>query len=220
MPACRDTPRRARETSSYFKRARHCDPGKQKLLEGEGILLGIIWETGGNRGRGEASEKEQLAASRDEKNGQAPQAQPEGDSRKGTLPGKRFTGCTWGWCATRLTPHCHQKARAVLVRPTLQPHAGFSVRQVLTPSAPTSRETPASSPLPSCLRAPHKSHTGKPKSTGGGSCSLLQRIFPTQESHQGLLRCRRILSQLSYQGSPYKPHNLTCKPETERIGKG
>ena len=41
---------------------------------------------------------------------------------------------------------------------------------------------------------------GKPKNTGVGSLSLLQRIFPTQESNQGLLYCRRVLQQLSYQG--------------------
>ena len=45
---------------------------------------------------------------------------------------------------------------------------------------------------------------GKPKNTGEGSLSLLQRIFPTQESNWGLLHCRWILYQLSYQGSPYK----------------
>ena len=43
---------------------------------------------------------------------------------------------------------------------------------------------------------------GKPKNTGVGSLSLLQRIFLTHESNQGLLRCRWILYQLSYQGSP------------------
>ena len=43
---------------------------------------------------------------------------------------------------------------------------------------------------------------GKPKNTTGGSLSLLQWIFWTQESSQGLLHCRRILYQLSYQGSP------------------
>ena len=43
---------------------------------------------------------------------------------------------------------------------------------------------------------------GKPKNTGVGSRSLLQQIFLTQESNQGLLHCRRILSQLSYHGSP------------------
>ena len=42
---------------------------------------------------------------------------------------------------------------------------------------------------------------GKPKSTGVGSLSLLQRIFPTQESNQGFLHCRQILYQLSYQGN-------------------
>ena len=32
--------------------------------------------------------------------------------------------------------------------------------------------------------------------------TLLQRIFPTQESNWGLLLCRPILYQLNYQGSP------------------
>ena len=44
--------------------------------------------------------------------------------------------------------------------------------------------------------------TGKPKNTGVGSLSLLQWIFPTQESNWGLLHCRWILYQLSYQESP------------------
>ena len=35
-----------------------------------------------------------------------------------------------------------------------------------------------------------------------GSLSLLQQIFPTQESNPGLMCCRQILYQLSYQGSP------------------
>ena len=35
-----------------------------------------------------------------------------------------------------------------------------------------------------------------------GSHSLLQGILHTQESNQGLLYCRRILYQLSYQESP------------------
>ena len=41
------------------------------------------------------------------------------------------------------------------------------------------------------------------QNTGVGSCFVLQRIFPTQESNQGLLHCRRIHYQLSHQGSPY-----------------
>ena len=43
---------------------------------------------------------------------------------------------------------------------------------------------------------------GKPKNTGVCSISLLQGIFLTQESNRGLLHCRQILYQLSYQGSP------------------
>ena len=43
---------------------------------------------------------------------------------------------------------------------------------------------------------------GKPNNTGVGSLSLLQQIFPTQESNRGLLHCRWILYQLRYQGSP------------------
>ena len=49
----------------------------------------------------------------------------------------------------------------------------------------------------------------KPKNTGVGSLSLLQGIFPTQELSQGLLHCRRIPYQLSYQRSPI-PTILFC----------
>ena len=41
---------------------------------------------------------------------------------------------------------------------------------------------------------------GKPKNTGMGSLSLLRQIFSTQELSWGLLHCRWILYQLSYQG--------------------
>ena len=37
---------------------------------------------------------------------------------------------------------------------------------------------------------------------GVGTCSLPQGIFPTQGSNPGLEHCRRILYQLSHQGSP------------------
>ena len=40
----------------------------------------------------------------------------------------------------------------------------------------------------------------KPKNTGVDSLSRLQGIFPTQELNWGLLHCRWILYQLSYQG--------------------
>ena len=41
---------------------------------------------------------------------------------------------------------------------------------------------------------------GKPKNTGVASLSLLQGIFQTQESNQGLVHYRQILYQLSYEG--------------------
>ena len=41
---------------------------------------------------------------------------------------------------------------------------------------------------------------GKPKNPGVGSLSLLQGIFPTQESNQDLLHCRQIPYQLNHQG--------------------
>ena len=40
------------------------------------------------------------------------------------------------------------------------------------------------------------------KNTGMGCHSLLQKIFPTQESNPGLLHCRQMLYRLSHQGSP------------------
>ena len=40
-------------------------------------------------------------------------------------------------------------------------------------------------------------------SPGQGSLSLLQGIFPNQESHQGLMHCKWILYQLSCQGAPW-----------------
>ena len=43
------------------------------------------------------------------------------------------------------------------------------------------------------------------KNTGGGSHSLLQGIFPTQELKPGLLHCRQILCHLNHQETNRKP---------------
>ena len=60
----------------------------------------------------------------------------------------------------------------------------------------------------------------KPKNTGVGSLSLLQRIFLTQKSKQGLLHFRRILYQLSYQGSPNEGlTGIKIKSMPERISQ-
>ena len=49
------------------------------------------------------------------------------------------------------------------------------------------------------------------QNTGVGSLSLLRGVFPTQSLNPGILHCRRILYQLSYQGSHSYGHrpNLT-----------
>ena len=46
------------------------------------------------------------------------------------------------------------------------------------------------------------------QNAGVGSLSLLQGIFPPQESNWGLLNCRQILYQLSYQGSPSETRSV------------
>jgi len=46
------------------------------------------------------------------------------------------------------------------------------------------------------------------QNTGVSRLSLLQGIFPTQESNSGLPHCRRILYQLSQQGSPSQHQGL------------
>ena len=54
---------------------------------------------------------------------------------------------------------------------------------------------------------------GNPKNTGLDRLSLFQRIFPTQESNWGLLHCRQILYQLSYEGRPtLKSTHTVWKP--------
>ena len=45
------------------------------------------------------------------------------------------------------------------------------------------------------------------QNTRVGNLSLLQEVFPTQESNQGLLHSRQILYQLSYEGSPEAPYS-------------
>ena len=50
---------------------------------------------------------------------------------------------------------------------------------------------------------------GKPQNTGLGSLSLLRQMFLIQESNWGLLHCRRILYQLSYQENPSLSVHLT-----------
>ena len=50
------------------------------------------------------------------------------------------------------------------------------------------------------------------QNSGVGSLSFLQGIFPTQGSNPGLLDCRQILYQLSYQGS-HQGTDITLKSQ-------
>ena len=61
-------------------------------------------------------------------------------------------------------------------------------------------------PIPPPSSRPHMCNT-LIEHTGVCSLSLLQGIFPTQELNWGLLHCRCILYQLSYEGSP---RDSTC----------
>ena len=86
--------------------------------------------------------------------------------------------------------------------PSSYAHGIFQARILKSVAMPSSRASsqPRSPALQvdSLLAEP----PGKSKNTGLGRVSLLQGIFPTQELNQGLLHCRQILYQLSYQGSP------------------
>ena len=58
------------------------------------------------------------------------------------------------------------------------------------------------------------------KNTGVGCHALLQGIFPTQESNQGLLHCRQILysRQNNYQGWNRSPAQVGCMRQVLRAG--
>ena len=76
---------------------------------------------------------------------------------------------------------------------------------MLTPSGDL--PNPGIKPRPPTLQVdslPSES-PGKHMNTGVGSLSILQRIFPNQESNWGLLHCMQILYPLSYQGSSFYP---------------
>ena len=71
--------------------------------------------------------------------------------------------------------------------------------------------------LPRCRDSLPAEPSGKPRNTGVGSLSLLQGIFPTGESNWGLLHCRWILYQLSYQGSPRYSINVKERKKYRKL---
>ena len=57
----------------------------------------------------------------------------------------------------------------------------------------------------------------KSKNTGVGSLSLLRVIFMTQELNWGLLHCRWIFYQLSYQGSPNAILSVSIRERQKKL---
>ena len=102
----------------------------------------------------------------------------------------------------------------------LGPHGLYSLRnspagilEWVAFSSPGDLPNPGIKPRPLPLQADFlpAEPPGKPRNTGVGSLSLFQQIFLTQESNWGLLPCRWILNQLSYQGSPLNAQSTLLK---------
>ena len=77
--------------------------------------------------------------------------------------------------------------------------SGFTLRKPPFTMKSASRSVVSDSLQPNGLYSPWSSPG---QNTGVGSLYLLQDIFPTQGSNPGLPHCRRILYQLSQEGSP------------------
>ena len=87
---------------------------------------------------------------------------------------------------------------------SLWPH-GLEHANLCPPLSPESEHESESRSVMSTSLQPHGLYSSwnfPGQNTGVGSLSLLQGIIPTQELNGGLPHYRRILYQLSYQGSP------------------
>ena len=124
-------------------------------------------------------------------------AEPQGQESESEITQSCLTLVTPWIVAYKVSPSMEfsrQEYWSVLSFPSPEdlPDAGIEPRspaswQMLLPSKPLGK-----------LPKPK----GKPTNTGVGSLPLLQHIFLTQVLNQGLLHCRQILYQLSYEGSP------------------
>ena len=74
---------------------------------------------------------------------------------------------------------------------------GWGEKVLVTQSCPTLCDPMNRSPPGSCVHGILQARI-----TRVGSHSLLQGIFPTQESNPDLLHCRRVLYHLGHQGKP------------------
>ena len=100
--------------------------------------------------------------------------------------------------------------KALNFAPQQRLHGGGGLVAKLCPTLATPCTVARQAPLSmgfsrqeyNCVKFKNKIKLKKKKNTGVDSHFLLQGIFPTQESSQGLLHCRQILYRLSYEGSP------------------
>ena len=113
--------------------------------------------------------------------------------------------------SSEVTLHISQFSHSVM-SDTLRPHGLYMSMAFSRPAywsrqpfpSPGDLPNPGIKPRSPALQAdslPAKP-PGKPKKTGVGSLTLLQLIFLTQELNWGLLHCKWILYQLSYEGNP------------------
>ena len=82
--------------------------------------------------------------------------------------------------------------------PRYLPESGIESMSLASPALASESESQSSCPT---LCDPIGTWNSPGQNTGVGSLSLLQGIFPTQGSNPGLPHRRRILYQLSHQGS-------------------
>ena len=138
-------------------------------------------------------------------------------------------GCILSCCLFNFYAECCAVLSCSVVSDSLQPHGlqpirllcpwGFSRQEYwssLPCSPPGDLPNVGIKPRSPALQADSlpSEPPGKPKNTGADSLSLLQGIFPTQEWNQGLLHCKRILYQLSYQRSPLcRVYHAKCRAQ-------
>ena len=114
----------------------------------------------------------------------------QGDSLPSEPPGKP-TVVNWKLFSLTLCNPMDYTVHGILQARILEceafPFSRGSSQPMIDPKSPTLQAD-------SLLAKPQ----GKAKNTGVGSLSLLQWIFPTQESNQGLLHCKWILYQVFF----------------------
>ena len=121
-----------------------------------------------------------------------------------------------GECAHGDTKAPSRKSHGRTGRQHLKSHTGFCSHSSsqsgkhVNPKPEVLRESESCSAVSDSLQ-PHGLYTpldSPGPNTGVGSISLLQGIFPTQESNPGLPHCRWILDQMSHKGS-LKLHEIS-----------